>query len=184
MVRSRSTLLAAFAALAALTPAAAARPRQPQAEDDANEDLRPIADGDQRANGRLNAVAWGGAGVTVLLLGVAGFYGASAADKADDANRLLGYSDQATGVPLEYAAHAQQFEKDVRIGQHDDRVAKGFLIAAGVTALVTTVLFIVDSTTGEKPPALRARADGRALRPRAPARQLQKTPGWGLTWTF
>lgn len=155
-----------------------------QAQDDPNEDLRPIIDENGGPRSRLNTAAWVGAGVTALLLGVAGFYGASAAEKSGDANRLLTYSDPNTGIPTEYAQNAQQFESDVRTGQHDDRVAKGLLIAAGVTALASTVLFIVDSSSEKTAPALRARVDGAARRSTAATRRPRTRPGLGLSWSF
>ena len=133
-------------------------------------------------------MAWVGAGFTTLVLGVAAFYGASAAEKSGDANRLLTYSDPNTGIPTEYKVNAQQFESDVRTGQHDDRVAKGLLIAAGVTALASTVLFIVDAASEKKATGLRARAGAQAddagrRSPSASPRRRTR-PGLGLSWSF
>ncbi|MEO5769725.1 MAG: hypothetical protein ABIS92_15335, partial [Polyangia bacterium] len=90
---------------------------------------------------------WIGTGVTVLLLGVAAFYGASAAEKSGDANRLLTYSDAMTGVPQEYSSRASQFEEEVRVGRRDDKFAKGFLIAAAVGAVGSTILFVLDGSS-------------------------------------
>jgi hypothetical protein len=159
-------------------------PATPQARDDAREDLRPIVDEDQPARSRLNTIAWVGAGVTALLLGVAAFYGASAADKSGDANRLLTYIDQDTGAPLPYGPNAQQFESDVRVGQHDDRVAKGFLITAGVAALVTGALFVIDSThdAAKSEPRASARTNLRARV--AASGGLSAGAGLGVGWSF
>jgi hypothetical protein len=155
-----------------------------QAQDDPNEDLRPIIDESEAPRSRLNTTAWVGAGVTTLLLGVAAFYGASAAEKSGDANRLLIYSDPNTGVPTEYKANAQQFESDVRAGQHDDRVAKGLLIAAGVTALASTVLFIVDSASPKKDAGWHARSGSDGRRSTTTPRRRRSGLGLGLSWTF
>jgi hypothetical protein len=164
-----------------------------QVRDDSDDDLGLVENEVPRS--KLSSVAWGATGVTVLLLGVAAFYGASAAERAGDANRLLTYADELTFVPQEYALHAAQFEEDVRVGQRDDRIAKGFLIAAGVTAVAATVLFIMDSTstTSEgKAVASRARAPRAIRRLDGTARRLDLRPRAGttlgmdlsLSWSF
>lgn len=117
-----------------------------QARDDSLQDLMPLVQ-DEPPRSRLNLAGWIGTGVTVLLLGVAAFYGASAAEKSGDANRLLTYSDAMTGVPQEYSSRASQFEEEVRVGRRDDKLAKGFLIAAAVGAVGSTILFILDGSS-------------------------------------
>jgi hypothetical protein len=93
-----------------------------------------------------NITAWVATGATVLALGTAAYYAASAGSAKDDVNRLLLYPDHMSGVlPLEYHTVAARYESAVRDGQHDDRVAKGALVAAAGTALVATAFFIVDS---------------------------------------
>lgn len=162
-------------------------PPPPQAHDDGQAaDLVPLID-EERPRSRLNTAAWVGVGVTTVLLGVAAYFGASAAEKSGDANRLLTYSDPKTGLPQEYASRAAQFEDDVRDGRRDDRLAKGFLIGAAVTALASTVMFVVDGFSSpdkapgpaRSPTALRARP---ALSG-APARGTA-TPTVGLIWSF
>jgi hypothetical protein len=155
-------------------PSAQNRPERGQAShaqvrDDSDDDLGLIENDVPRS--RLNGVAWIATGVTALLLGVAAFYGASAAEKAGDANRLLTYADQTTSVPQEYALHAAQYEEDVRLGRRDDRLAKGFAIAAGVTAVAAAVLFITDSRSETAPVAGKPRA------PTANPRRFAATPG-------
>ena len=128
------------------TPNAPAAGAAVQAQDDSLQDLMPLVQ-DEPPRSRLNLAGWIGTGVTVLLLGVAAFYGASAAEKSGDANRELTYSNAATGVPMEYSSRASQFEEDVRVGRRDDKLAKGFLIAAAVGAVASTVLFVLDGSS-------------------------------------
>jgi hypothetical protein len=164
-------------------PAPAPRPpARAQATDD--EQLRAIVDENAPPRSHLNTAAWISAGVTVLLLGTAGFYGAKAGEKNGDVNRLLGNFNEKTGMPVEYASVAAQFEADVRDGRHDDRMAKGFAIAAGAAAAATVVLFIVDAvraadTPAEAPGPLRDAPSARRLAPTSLA-----TGGWGLGWSF
>ena len=124
---------------------------------------RPGASEDSGWN-TYNITAWIATGATVLLLGTAAYYAASAGSAKDDVNQFLRYRDQLTGVPLEYQTVAARYEKAVRDGQHDDRVAKGALIVAAGTALVATAFFIVD---GVRTPERHAERD----RPRRPARR-------------
>jgi hypothetical protein len=127
---------------------------------------RPGAEEDSGWNA-YNITAWVATGATVLLLGTAAYYAASAGSEKDDVNRLLRYPDHMTGVlPLEYQTIAARYEAAVRNGQHDDRVAKGALYASAGTALVATAFFIVDSM--RTPERERARAS-------------RSTPVFGLT---
>jgi hypothetical protein len=152
-------------------PARAPAPAAPQAID-RSEQLRALVEEDEPARSGLNVGGWVATGVTAALLGVAAFYGASAAEKAGDASRLLVYSDQ-RGVPLEYAGVAARYEDAVEDGERYAGIARGLLIAAGVTAATATVLFVVDAVRagpGPRRPAVR--------RDRASAR-------WpGLGWSF
>ncbi len=115
----------------------------------------------------FNVTAWVATGATVLLLGTAAYYAASAGSAKDDVNRLLLYRDQLTGVPLEYQTVASRYENAVRDGQHDDRVAKGALYVAAGTALVATAFFIVDGvrTPDRARPSRSTPVFGLALRP-------------------
>ncbi|HEX3697223.1 MAG TPA: hypothetical protein VH374_17745 [Polyangia bacterium] len=92
----------------------------------------------------LNTTAWAGLAATVLLLGTAAFYGASAASHKDDVNRLVLYRVPETGAPLEYQSVAGEYDSAVQQGRHDDRVAKALLLTAAGTAAVATVFFIID----------------------------------------
>lgn len=164
-----------------------------QARDDGNEDLHPVIE-DEAPRSILNTAAWAGTGVTALLLGVAAFYGASAAEKAGDANRLITYADQNTLVPREYALHAREYEENVRLGQRYDRIATGFVIAAGVTALTSAVLFISDSGTAKNGSDVQTRASAGAhpgsgsRRPALTLRRGQSSAlldlGLDLAWSF
>jgi len=129
----------------AATPAAVAPRPAAVPETDDEESLRAFRDENPTPHTRLNVAAWIGTGVTVALLGVAAFYGAKASDKAGDLDRLTSNFDPRTDLPAEYASVAAQYTADMRDGKHDDRLAKGFAIAAGGTALVTTALFIIDA---------------------------------------
>jgi hypothetical protein len=139
----------------------------PPARDDET-GRRRDADEDSGWNA-YNITAWIASGATVLALGTAAYYAASAASKKDDVNQFLRYRDQTTGVPLEYQSIASRYESAVRDGQHDDRVAKGALITAAGTALVATAFFIVDSMRTPEPHAERDRA-----------RPARSTPVFGL----
>jgi hypothetical protein len=171
----------------AVSPAAptAPPPRPParvQVTDD--EQLRALVDENAPPRTRLNTAAWISSGVTVLLLGTAAFYGAKAGEKNGDVNRLLGNFNEKTGMPPEYASVAAQYEADVREGRHDDRMAKGFAIAAGVAAATSIVLFIVDAvnpvdTPAVNPGPLRDAPSARRLAPTSLA-----TSAWGLGWSF
>ena len=165
-------------------PPASARlpavPPPPQAQDD--EELRALVDESAPPRSRLNAAAWIGSGVTVLLLGTAAFFGAQASEKNGDVNRLLGNFDEKTGVPSEYARVADEYEQAVRDGRHDDRMAKGFAIAASVAAAASVVLFVVDALRAPADPAQPERPLG--LGPRARTVGGSSAGNLGLSWVF
>jgi hypothetical protein len=167
---------------ATTTPGATLTLPTTQARDDSRQDLVPLVE-DGTSRSRLNVTAWAGVGVTTLLLGVAAFYGASSADKAGDANRLLIFRDPDTGMPQEYAVHASQFEDDVRTGKQDDRMAKGFLIAAGITAAASAILFIVDGPPPRGDGGQQAANRIRSIR-RNPIAAVRPPVGPGLAWSF
>jgi len=164
-------------------PATAVPPPPPvvsqQAKDD--EELRALVDENAPRRSHLNVAAWVSAGVTVALLGTAAFFGAKASEKESDVNYLLGNFDAKTGVPIEYALVASRYEADVRDGKRDNRLAIGFAIGAGVTALTSTALFILD--------AVRGTHDGEGthharLLPLAPGATGPKAEGMALGWSF
>jgi hypothetical protein len=140
--------------------------------------------------GPLNITAWVATGATVVLLGVSGYFAASAASNKDDVNLLLRFQNPDTGEPLDYQTVAARYEKATRDGQHNDRLAKGALIAAGGTAVVATVFFILDSVRGpDATPVER----GQAGTDRAPRLGLGVSPPAGdgpvtafstLRWSF
>ena len=180
--RADTTAAAAPAALpeqpAAEAPAPAAAvsspaPRPPAvAEIDDEDSLRAFRDENAPPRSRLNVAAWIGTGVTVALLGVAAFYGAKAGEKASDVDRLSHNFDSATDLPVEYATVADQYTAAMRDGKHDARVAKGFLIAAGATALTSAALFIIDG--------VRKPAEGGGARNQALLTPLVTAQGAGL----
>jgi len=151
-----------------------------QARDD--EELRALVDESAPPRSRLNAAAWIGSGVTVLLLGTAAFFGAKASEKNGDVNRLLGNFDEKTGIPSEYAQVASQYEEAVRDGRHDDRMAKGFAVAAGVAAAASVVLFVVDAVRAPADPSQPERPLG--LGPRARLAGSAAAGDLGLSWVF
>jgi hypothetical protein len=175
---------AASGSAAATIPAPS---RLAQARDDGREELNPLMVG-EAPRSRLNTAAWIGVGVTTLLLGVGAFFGASSADKSGDANRLLTFRDPDTGRPQDYGVHSSQFEEDVRTGRRDAHLATGFALGAGLTAVVSAVLFVLDGPTSPNKDAhLQARtASGgghRTSRPPVPAPPAGRV-GVGLSWSF
>ena len=122
---------------------------------------RPVR-GQQEPSGWnvYNATAWISLAATVVLLGTAGFYGASAASKKDDVNRLITFRDPDTGAPLEYQSVAAQYQGAVDEGRHDDHVAKVFLLTAAGTAAVATTFFIINGVR-ESPAAVAVAPDER-----------------------
>jgi hypothetical protein len=178
-------LLVTMAQVPASTPAPASSGAPQRADDEARpEDLRAPADEDGPRT-RLNVAGWAAAGVTAALLGVAAFYGASAAEKAGDANRLISYHDPDTGIPLEYAKVATDFEDDLRVGRHDDTLARVFLISAAVTAAATTALFVADGLRGSSAGPATSAALPRAAGPLASLGSTGVVPASvRLAWTF
>jgi len=117
-----------------------------------------------------------------VLLGTAAFFGAKASEKNGDVNRLLGNFDEKTGVPTEYARVASQYEQAVRDGRHDDRMAKGFAVAAGVAAAASLVLFVVDAVRAPAGPSEPERPLGLGTRTRGPGGVA--AGNLGLSWVF
>jgi len=116
--------------------------------------------------------AWSATAATVVLLGVAAYFGAQASSKQSDVNRLLIFRDEKTGAPLAYTPKvAQDYETALSDGRRDARVAKLTLLGAAGAAVVATVFFVLDGT--------RPASGGVALAP-APGRGA--IGGW--TWTF
>jgi hypothetical protein len=162
------------AAAGAGAPATAPAPATIPARDD---ELARRANGDPEDRGwtQFNVTAWIATGATVLLLGTAGYFAAAAGSAKDDVNLLSRYQDPMTGAPLEYHSVADRYERSTRDGQHDDRVAKGALIAAAGAALVATVFFIVDAVRA--PDEHQARREGsRATRGARLGLQIAPTP--------
>jgi hypothetical protein len=92
-----------------------------------------------------NVTAWSAAGATALLLGTAAFFGAQAASKEGDVNRLQSSRDFKTGAPYEYSGEiARQYESALADGRRYSRDAKIFLLAAAGTAAVSCVFFVID----------------------------------------
>jgi hypothetical protein len=186
---------AATAAPTALTPAPTstaptapppgpARPRPPSAQASDDEELRALVDENAPKRSHLNVAGWVAAGTTVALVGVAAFFGAKASEKASDVNYLQDNFDAQTGVPIEYATVADRYEADVRDGKRYDRLAKGFAIGAGVTALTSAALFIVDAVRG-RPDATEGSSHARLVPMNALSSERQTRPqGMALRWTF
>jgi hypothetical protein len=92
-----------------------------------------------------NVTAMSAAGVTVVLLGTAAFFGAQASSKESDVNRLLGARDEATGVPVEYSKVRTQYEAAMSDGRNDAHAARVVLVAAAGVAVVSAVFFVLDA---------------------------------------
>ena len=168
-------------------PAPAVTP--PPARDD--ETARPGTEAEERGWTPFNITAWIATGATVLLLGTSAYFAATAGSEKDDVNRLLRYQDPFTGAPLEYHSVADSYQQAIQDGQRHDRLAKQTLVAAGGTAVVATVFFILDAMLSpeEKPgPAVRPRAQ--TIPATLPHLGLQIMPGKGaaalssLRWSF
>jgi hypothetical protein len=160
------------------SPQGSIAPRRQPAEDshdEAADELRSFVGGEP-GRSRLNVAGWVGSAVTVALLGVAAFYAASASGKEGDINRLLGYRNEQTGMPVEYATVATTFEEDMRVGRRDDRLAKGLALAAGATALASAVLFVIDG--------LRGAPEDPATRLTLSMSPEQGAPGLRLLWSL
>lgn len=162
---------------AASPPAAGALPRAQLFD---LGEVRPEIAQEENPRSALNVAAWIGAGTTVALLGVAAFFAAEASSKKDDVDRYQLFTDE-NGHPLEYAEVASRFEDARRDGQHDDRVAKGFLWSAAAAGAVTIGLFVADALRTPELPAVRrsAHQDGwrLTLAPAAPTAAGHGTPG-------
>jgi hypothetical protein len=89
--------------------------------------------------------AWSSTGATVVLLGVAAYFGARASSHESDVNRLIVYRDEDTGAPLRYTPDvARQYESAMAEGRDDWRTTKYLLFGAAGTAVAATVFFIID----------------------------------------
>ena len=116
-------------------------------------EVRPEVTEEENPRSALNVAAWIGAGTTVALLGVAAFFAAEASSKKDDVDRYQLFTDE-NGRPLEYAEVASRYEDARRDGQHDDRMAKGFLWSAAAAGAVTIGLFVADALRAPEAPAV------------------------------
>lgn len=153
-----------------LAPSTGAVTTAPRARDD---EMGHGAGSDEEVSGwnAYNVTAWIATGATVVALGTAAYYAASAASAKDDVNQFLRYQDPMNGAPLEYHTVAARYESSIRDGQHDDRVAKTALFVAAGTAMVATAFFIIDSVRTPE-------AHAERTRPRA---GRSTTPVFGLT---
>jgi hypothetical protein len=172
-----------------LAPGSTPAPAAPAARDE--ETARPVTEQEERGWTPFNITAWVASGATVLLLGTAAYFAASAGSEKDDANRLLRYQDPVTGAPLEYHTVADRYEGAIRDGQHHDRLAKGFLVGAAGTALVATVFFILDAVLSpDERPVGAERPHAQTTPDTLPRLGLQIIPGAGgaalssLEWRF
>jgi hypothetical protein len=118
--------------------------------------------GDEGGSGwnRYNVTAMSAAGATVVLLGVAAFFGAKASSAESDVNRLLTFRDESTGMPGAYSQVARQYESAMSDGRryaHDARLA---LVGAAGTAAVSAVFFVLDARFGRETSVALAPAPG------------------------
>jgi hypothetical protein len=153
---------------AAATPATPTGSAAPARDDETAN--RPGADDEERGWTPYNITAWVATGASVLLLGVSGYYAASAGSSKDDVNQLLRYQNPETGAPLEYQNVATRYQNAISAGQRDDRRAKDALYVAAGAAVVATTFFILDSIMRPEEPHAR----------REPVRPRQAGPQVGL----
>jgi hypothetical protein len=129
-------------------------PRATAAVGDA-ETARPATDDGDSGWNRYNITAMSAAGVTAVLLGTAAFFGAQASSKEGDVNRLLGFRDETTGVPVVYSSVARQYDSAVADGRRDAHDARLALLGAAGAAAVAAVFFVIDGLrTGDAGVAL------------------------------
>jgi hypothetical protein len=128
-------------------PAAPAPAAAPAAVVAVDAEGRPAAEDDDSGWTRANITAWSASAATALLLGTAAYFGAQAASKASDVNRLVTFRDMDTGAPVAYSpAVARQYESAFADGKRFQRDARIVLVGAAATALTATVFFIIDGT--------------------------------------
>ena len=160
---------------AAPPPEAASAPPAPVTRaivGDSEMGKRAADDGESGWN-RYNVTAMSAAGVTVLLLGTAAFFGAEAASKESDVDSLQGYHDEKTGRPVSYSTVSRQYEgalADGRADAHDARIA---LLGAAGAAAVAAVFFLLDAHHG-----------GEATVAFAPAPRTMSGGAVTASWTF
>ena len=111
---------------------------------DAEPPPRSAGDGGSGWN-RLNVTAMSAAAASVLLLGTAAFFGAEAASKEGDVNRLQSFRDQTTGAPVPYSTVARQYDSALADGRRDAHDARLALLGAAGAAAVSIVFFVLDA---------------------------------------
>jgi hypothetical protein len=111
---------------------------------------------------RYNTTAMIATGATLLLLGTSAFFAAQAASDTSDVNRLVIYRSETTMAPLPYSSVAAQYEQAMADGRRHDRYAKIALVAAGGTAAVAALFYVLDAKFGSEP-AVAIAPDGRGV---------------------
>jgi hypothetical protein len=146
------------------------------------EGARPGIDDDGSGWTRANITAWSAAGATVLLLGTAGFFGAQAASKEGDVNRLYAFRDE-RGAPYPYTpAIAQKYESAMADGRRYSRDAEIFLLAGAGTAAIACVFFVIDSVWNAQGETSAAPATTPRLTLAPTAESRGALAGW--SWSF
>lgn len=122
---------------AATTPATAspATPARADAEHPAGKD-----DEDSGWN-RYNATAVIASGVTLALLGTAGFFAAEASSNESDINRLVMFRFP----PPAYSSVASQYVSAMADGRSEAHTARVLLLTAAGTGIVAAVFFVLDA---------------------------------------
>ena len=128
----------------------------------------------------LRIGAWASAAVTVAALGTAAFFGASAASKEGDINKLILFREPITDAPLEYGAVAAGYESAVDDGEAFARNAKIALGVAAAAAVASTVFFILESRRAPEGRLAIARGGGGSGGGRRDGTGAAGT----LSWTF
>jgi tetratricopeptide (TPR) repeat protein len=106
---------------------------------------------DQEDSGwnRYNATAVIASGVTLALLGTAGFYAAEASSKENDINRLVMFRFP----PPQYSSVAATYTGDMADGRSDAHTSRILLLAAAGTGVVAAVFFVLDAIRTPSEPA-------------------------------
>jgi hypothetical protein len=123
---------------AAGAPAAAAPPAAPMRADAEH----PAGKDDEDSGwNRYNATAVIASGVTLALLGTAGFFAAEASSNESDVNRLVMFRYP----PPAYSSVAAQYTSAMNDGRSEAHASRILLLTAAGTGIVAAVFFVLDA---------------------------------------
>jgi hypothetical protein len=128
---------------------------------------------------KMRVAAWVGVAGTLALLTTGAILGLAAQSRADEISRRFTFVDPSTGQPKTYdammAADIANLHSD---GELYNGLAIGFYSAAAASAVVTTVLFVVDVKRGRH--ERRVPTQALRLQPSLGSHQLGASVGWSF----